>query len=105
MQSAFDIKTGEWKISWPGRVAKYDLVYQSPPEDPMQGIALGNGDVGALFWTQGSKLIIAVNKCDLWDDLGKDRFHNWATLPGLHFAAISSHQSPFQCCSPFYNLL
>ncbi len=78
MQSAFDIKNGEWKISWPGRVAKHDLVYQSPPEDPMQGIALGNGDVGALFWTQGSKLIIALNKCDLWDDLGKNRFHNWA---------------------------
>lgn len=68
MKSSFDLKTGEWKIDWPGRVAKYDVVFQSPPEDPMQGFALGNGDLGALCWTQGSKLIIAVNKCDLWDD-------------------------------------
>jgi hypothetical protein len=68
MKSTFDLNRGEWTIIWPGRVAKYDLVFHSPPEDPMQGIALGNGDVGALCWTQGSKLIIAVNKCDLWDD-------------------------------------
>ena len=77
IRSAFDAKSGAWQIAWPGRVAQYDLVYQSPPIDPMQGIALGNGDVGVLFWCEDTKIIAAVSKCDLWDDAPFDRFHNW----------------------------
>jgi hypothetical protein len=65
--SAFDPNKAEWNISWPGRVSQYDLVYKSPPIDPMQGIPLGNGDVGGLFWCEDSKIIIVVNKCDLID--------------------------------------
>ena len=78
MKSAFDPATGQWQIAWPGRVARYDLVYQSPPSDPMQGIPLGNGDVGALAWCESSRLIFAINKCDLWDDAAYGRFHNWS---------------------------
>ena len=78
MKNAFDPKVGKWKISWPGRVARYDLVYLSPPEDPMQGIALGNGDVGVLSWCEGSRLYMAVNKCDLWDDAEFAQFKNWS---------------------------
>ena len=77
MKSAFDLSTGTWNIGWPGRVARHDLVYLSPPDDPTQGIPLGNGDVGVLAWTEGSKLILVVNKCDLWDD-GPPGFRNWA---------------------------
>ena len=50
MKSAFNIQTGEWEINWPGRVARHDLVYRTPPLDPLQGMALGNGDLGALVW-------------------------------------------------------
>ena len=64
VNSAFDFATGRWRISWPGRVARHDLVYLSPPDDPTQGIPLGNGDVGVLVWTDGSKLIFVLNKCD-----------------------------------------
>ena len=77
MNSAFDPQTGTWNISWPGRVARHDLVYLSPPDDPTQGIPLGNGDIGVLAWTDGARLILAVNKCDLWDE-GKPVFRNWA---------------------------
>jgi hypothetical protein len=65
-QSAFSPKTAEWNISWPGRVSQYDLVYLSPPIDPMQGIPLGNGETGVLFWCEDSKIIAVVNKSDLW---------------------------------------
>ena len=78
INSAFNPKEFKWDISWPGRVSQYDLVYKSPPIDPMQGIALGNGDVGALFWCEGSKIIIAVNKSDLWDDAKFGTFRNWS---------------------------
>lgn len=75
----FDPVTGEWQITWPGRVARHDLVYQAPPEDPMQGVPLGNGDIGVLCWCEASSLVMAVNKCDLWDDLGNGNVENWHT--------------------------
>ena len=78
MQSAFNAKTAEWNIAWPGRVSQYDLAYLSPPVDPMQGIPLGNGDVGVLFWCEDSKIIAVINKSDLWDDAAFGPFHNWS---------------------------
>jgi len=78
VQSAFDPKTSRWDISWPGRVSQYDLVYLSPPTDPMQGIPLGNGEIGVLFWCEGSKIIAVVNKSDLWDDAAFGPFQNWS---------------------------
>ncbi len=77
ISSAFNLKDFQWDIGWPGRVSQYDLVYKSPPVDPMQGVPLGNGDVGALFWCGDSKIIIVVNKCDLWDDAKPDKINNW----------------------------
>jgi len=77
ISSAFNPKEFKWDIAWPGRISQYDLVYKSPPIDPLQGIPLGNGEVGALFWCEGSKIIIAVNKSDLWDDAKPDKFNNW----------------------------
>ncbi|MHB1295949.1 MAG: glycosyl hydrolase family 95 catalytic domain-containing protein [Anaerolineae bacterium] len=89
MKSAFDPTTGTWQIGWPGRVARHDLVYLSPPEDPIQGVPLGNGDLGALLWTEGSRIVVALNKCDLWDD-GKvgERFRNWAPEEEDYSAAL-----------------
>lgn len=76
--SAYNPKSAEWEIVWPGRVSQYNLAYLSPPVDPMQGIPLGNGEVGVLFWCEDSKIIAAVNKSDLWDDAPFDSFHNWS---------------------------
>ena len=77
IKSAFDPKTAAWNIEWPGQIAQYDLVYKSPPIDPMQGIALGNGDVAALAWCEDSKIILVLNKCDLWDDSKTGQFETW----------------------------
>ena len=77
ISSAFDPKNSQWDIAWPGRISQYDLVYKSPPVDPMQGIPLGNGDVAALVWCEGSKIIIVLNKCDLWDDSKSEKFETW----------------------------
>ena len=77
ISSAYNPKAFDWDIAWPGRVSQYDLVYKSPPIDPMQGIPLGNGDVGALVWCDDSKIMIVVNKCDLWDDAKRDSLDNW----------------------------
>jgi len=74
----FDPRTATWQISWPGRISQYDLVYDSPPIDPFQGMAMGNGEVGVLVWCEESRIIAAVNRCDLWDDAPGDRFRNWS---------------------------
>lgn len=76
--TAFDFQTGQWALSWPGSISRHDLVYLSPPGNAMEGIALGNGDVGALCWCEGGRLIIVLNKCDLWDFGPEGRFHNWS---------------------------
>ncbi len=56
------------KISRPEGISQYDVVCLAPPLDPMQGLPLGNGDLGVLVWCEPRKLVLAVNKCDLWDD-------------------------------------
>ena len=78
IKSAFNPETASWEIAWPGRVSQYDLVYLSPPVDPMQGIPLGNGEVGVLFWCEDSRIIAEVNKSDLWDDAAFGPFRNWS---------------------------
>ncbi len=77
MKSAFNPKTGTWEINWPGRVSRHDLAYLTPPDDPLHGMPIGNGEVGALCWFEGSKIMMVVNKSDLWDDAEFGRFHNW----------------------------
>jgi len=79
MDSAFNPEKGDWELAWPARISQHDLVYLSPPHDPMQGIPLGNGDMGALLWCEPSRIVIAINKCDLWDDADFGRFHNWSS--------------------------
>ncbi|MGN6495486.1 MAG: glycosyl hydrolase family 95 catalytic domain-containing protein [Agriterribacter sp.] len=77
IHSAFDWQTGNWQLEWPGRISQYDLVYQSPPVDPLQGVALGNGEVTALIWCEASTLIVVLNKANLWEDAGFGSFGNW----------------------------
>ncbi len=66
--TAFNPKTRKWERQFPGSLSQHDIVYESPPEDALQGLPLGNGDMGMLLWTEGSKLVAAVNKVDLFDD-------------------------------------
>lgn len=77
LRSAYDLQNGDWRIQWPGRVSQYDLVYESPPVDALQGIALGNGEVTALIWCEESRVIVALNKSDLWEDASFEHFGNW----------------------------
>jgi hypothetical protein len=78
IKSAFDPKSAEWQIAWPGRISQYDLVYNSPPKDALQGIPLGNGETGVLVWCESSKIIMVVNKSDLWDDSRTGSPDSWS---------------------------
>ena len=68
MKTSFSFQAGNWQLPWPERLGQHDQVFLSPPLDPMQGLALGNGDTGVLVWCEPQILRLAVNKCDLWND-------------------------------------
>jgi alpha-L-fucosidase 2 len=80
IRSAFSPKEGRWIRQWPESVSQHDVVYLSPPIDPIQGMPIGNGELGALLWTEGGRLLIAVNHCGLWDDGPAGEFDNWAKV-------------------------
>ncbi|HOU09226.1 MAG TPA: hypothetical protein PLD68_00805 [Clostridiales bacterium] len=65
---AFDPFSGQWQRPFPACLSRHDIVYESPPEDALQGLPVGNGDMGLLLWTEGSRLVAALNKVDLFDD-------------------------------------
>jgi len=77
MKSAFNPIEGTWNIEWPGRISRHDVVYLTPPDEPLHGMPIGNGEVGALCWFEPSRIMIVVNKSDLWDDAAFGRFINW----------------------------
>ncbi|MBE5816798.1 MAG: hypothetical protein E7315_03645 [Clostridiales bacterium] len=49
-------------------LSHHDVVFGAPVHDPTYGLPIGNGDVGCLIWTEEDKIILNLNKTDLWDD-------------------------------------
>lgn len=48
-------------------LAQHDIVYQSPAPSWVEGLPLGNGDVGALVsGRQGSEMVVHLDKTDIW---------------------------------------
>lgn len=92
MKTSWSLKDRGWKISWPERVSQHDVVYLSPPDDPMDGLPIGNGDIGGLWWTSGSKLHLSINKVDTWDDGPEQHFYNWEA------PAEVEHQTTLRSC-------
>ncbi len=80
MKTCYSVEKNDFEIAWPERVSRHDLVYDAPPTDPMQyGIPLGNGEIGALVWCDERRIIISVNKSDLWEDASFGPFFNWSS--------------------------
>ena len=67
-KTAYSPLDNTWHLDWPGRVKQHDLVFRMPPDDPTQGLAIGSGAIGGLIWTEDSKLIMAINRDDTFDD-------------------------------------
>lgn len=105
LSSSFNPANFSWNIEWPGRISRYDLVYKSPPADPMQGIPLGNGDVSALMWCEGSKIIMVINKCDLWDDSKSDKPETWTEKYDYYTTQRQACRIEIDCKFPVFNTL
>ena len=64
-------------VDYPAYLSKHDLVYESPPEVPFDGIPLGDGETGALLWTSGDAVRFELGRSDLWDDGPERPFDPW----------------------------
>jgi alpha-L-fucosidase 2 len=48
-------------------VSKHDFVFAAPAKEPLEGLLLGNGDLGASVWADGETLVFTLGKNDVWD--------------------------------------
>lgn len=78
MKSAYSPLDNTWHLDWPGRLKQHDLVFLRPPDDPTQGLAIGTGAIGGLIWTEDSRLIMAINRDDTFDDREDGSFDFYA---------------------------
>lgn len=47
--------------------SKHDFVFRGLPTEPLQGLLLGNGDLGVSVWADGDTLVFSLGKNDVWD--------------------------------------
>lgn len=48
-------------------VSKHDFVWPRPATEPLQGLLMGNGDLGVSVWADGETLVLTLGKNDVWD--------------------------------------
>ncbi|MER6205818.1 glycosyl hydrolase family 95 catalytic domain-containing protein [Streptomyces sp. NPDC001642] len=61
--AAFDSATGELNVDRAAYMSKHDLVYNRPNTNPLQGLTVGNGRMGAMAW-QNNGLTMQVSGVD-----------------------------------------
>ncbi|MCF7853157.1 MAG: glycoside hydrolase family 95 protein [Candidatus Pacebacteria bacterium] len=49
------------------RIARHDFVRTSPSSEWVEGMILGNGDIGVMAWGPPTHRTLTVNKSDVWD--------------------------------------
>jgi hypothetical protein len=61
---AFDPARGALNVDYAGYLSKHDVVYNQPNTDPIRGLPVGNGRVGALVWSANGGLTMQVSGVD-----------------------------------------
>ncbi len=64
-------------VDYAAFLSQHDLVYLAPAPDGIDGLPIGNGDLGAMVWTPSDRLHLQINKIDLWDDGPEGPFNSW----------------------------
>ncbi len=52
-------------VAW---VAQHDIVHREPASEWIDGLPLGNGDIGAMVFGDPRRLRIGLSKADVWDN-------------------------------------
>ncbi len=49
------------------RVTRHDLCYDAVPFTYFEGFILGNGDLGAVLWFEEDRMVLSLDKADVWE--------------------------------------
>jgi hypothetical protein len=60
---AFDPLSGALRVDYASYLSKHDVVYNKPNSDPVRGLTVGNGRMGAMVWS-ASGLTLQVSGVD-----------------------------------------
>src|SRR6185312_11963713 len=75
--SGYTFPGGITEVDYPAFLSQHDVVYLAPASEGVDGLPIGNGDLGAMLWTPPDRVHLAVNKVDLWDDGPDGPFTSW----------------------------
>ena len=64
MGEAFDTARGVLNVDYAGYQSKNDVVYNKANTNPLYGLPVGNGRVGALVWSANNGLTMQVSGVD-----------------------------------------
>jgi hypothetical protein len=64
-------------IGSPG-MSRQDVIYLSPADHPHEGLPIGNGTLGAMFWTPVDGYEFVINHTEIFDDQPDGHFDGWA---------------------------
>ncbi|MCC6144968.1 MAG: glycoside hydrolase N-terminal domain-containing protein [Candidatus Hydrogenedentes bacterium] len=92
-----------------GPLPEHDLVYDSLATRWDEALPLGNGLLGALVWGDKDKIIISLDRTDLWDLRPVPEFHgedyDWQTMQeweaaGRYDELIKLYEAPYNRPAP-----
>jgi len=66
-------------------VSRHDLMCHHIPQSFYEGLMLGNGDMGAVLWFESNKMIITLDKVDIWE-----RRADQSLEPGINYKKMRS---------------
>lgn len=89
---AFDTSTGTLNVNYASYLSKHDVVYNKPNANPLHGLTVGNGKVGAMVWC-ASGLSMQVSGVDTSPQTAFSAgLVNLATTPALDAAPMKFQQ-------------
>lgn len=89
---AFDPVSGTLNVRYAEYVPKHDLVYNKPNDNPLYGMTVGNGRVGAMVWSENGLTMQVSNVDGSPQNAFAGGLVNLSTTPALDAGATAFQQ-------------
>jgi alpha-L-fucosidase 2 len=89
---AFDPVTGTLNVHYAEYLPKHDLVYNKPNANPLYGMTVGNGHVGAMVWSENGLTMQVSNVDGSQQNAFAGGLVNLNTSPGLDAGSTTFQQ-------------
>ena len=87
-------------VDYAAFLSRHDVVYLAPPTEGIDGLPVGNGELGAMIWAPADRLQLQINKVGLWDDRPNGSFTSWATKRSARLSDQPERQRSATACQP-----